>query len=278
MATDSEFYPKDDHSWKAWMFQEYLQVRGPLTEENVMEYFEESFLFDRSSNNNVLRMQTQHADPNYRMSRPEMENELKRFTGKEYALVHAQPPLFVIQQRDRLSPTEVRPTAVYFILNNVLYSAPDLYTLLSTKLTNALSMIQSSLDTLRAARPDYTPRVGHVWPIVEAPSTSKILSKPPGGTRQNSVAPGTPVDPSQQSKSQQQQQPPDSSVKPPQDNEEKQVWEPFAFAFQATRIEMERKRQAAAAAALANSVGGGPAGGPSGSSLSAEGMGQVGTE
>jgi hypothetical protein len=26
MATDSEFYPKDDHSWKTWMWQEYLQV------------------------------------------------------------------------------------------------------------------------------------------------------------------------------------------------------------------------------------------------------------
>jgi len=98
-----------------------FQVRGPLTEENVLEYFEESYLFDRSSNNNHLRMQTQHADPNYRMSRVEMETELKyaiyiligfcshpsrRFTGLEYALVHAQPPLFVIQRRDRLSPTE----------------------------------------------------------------------------------------------------------------------------------------------------------------------------
>jgi hypothetical protein len=26
MATESEFYPKDDHSWKTWMFQEYLQA------------------------------------------------------------------------------------------------------------------------------------------------------------------------------------------------------------------------------------------------------------
>jgi hypothetical protein len=42
-----------------------------------MEYFEESFIFDRSSNNNVLRMQTQHADPNVRMSRLETETELK---------------------------------------------------------------------------------------------------------------------------------------------------------------------------------------------------------
>jgi MED6 mediator sub complex component len=68
-----------------------------------------------------MRMQTNHVDSNYRMSRAEMETELKyaisvsigfysqpsrRFTGLEYALVHAQPPLFVIQRRDRLSPTE----------------------------------------------------------------------------------------------------------------------------------------------------------------------------
>lgn len=74
----------------------------------------------------------------------------------EYALVHAKPPLFVIQQRDRLSPTEgtinhlyyikailipwfaiVRPTAVYFVLNNVMYAAPDLYTLISAKLVGS---------------------------------------------------------------------------------------------------------------------------------------------
>lgn len=271
MATDSEFYPKDDHSWKTWMFQEYLQVRGPLTEENVMEYFEESFLFDRSSNNNVLRMQTQHADPNYRMSRLETENELRRFTGLEYALVHAQPPLFVIQRRDRLSPTEVRPTAVYFILNNVLYSGPDLYTLLATKLTNSLNMIQSSLDILRAARPDYTPRIGHVWPIVDVPSaSSKLLAgKARNDTRQGSVVPGTPAaagagadtnNPSSQLPKQPQ---PDAINRTLEENEDKQIWEPFAFAFHGTRMEMERRR-IQAMQTLAATAGTGSSSGPGG--------------
>jgi len=33
--------------------------------------------------------------------------ELRRFTGIEFALVHAQPPsFFIIQKRERLSPEE----------------------------------------------------------------------------------------------------------------------------------------------------------------------------
>ncbi|KAG8801941.1 Mediator of RNA polymerase II transcription subunit 6 [Serendipita sp. 398] len=213
-----------------------------------MEYFEESFLFDRSSNNNVLRMQTQHADPNLRMGRLETENELKRFTGMEYALVHSQAPLFVIQQRDRLSPTEVRPTAVYFILNNVLYSAPDLYTLLSTKLTNALNMIQTSLDDLRSARPDYTPRIGHVWPIVDVPST-KLPGKSQqqqSNTRQGSLAP----DPSSFDSAAKQADPAtrqeeDRSKLNDDEDENRLIWEPFAYALHSTRVEMERKANAA---------------------------------
>jgi hypothetical protein len=107
-------------------------------------------------------------------------------------------------------------------------------------------MIQSSLDTLRAARPDYTPRIGHVWPIVDNPSPNK-LTKIPGGTRQGSIAPGASGDaPLNLSKE-------EMGNKPPQEkeDEEKQVWEPFAFAFHFTRMEMDRKRAVAALEASA---------------------------
>lgn len=82
----------------------------------------------------------------------------RRFTGIEFALVHAQPPsLFVIHKRERLSPDEgrsprcvmpsrrtsclmsltVRPLAAYFIMNNRIYQSPDLYTVLSNRLVRA---------------------------------------------------------------------------------------------------------------------------------------------
>ena len=39
----------------------FQQANGPLTQENVFEYFATSMFYDKQSNNQVLRMQTQHA-------------------------------------------------------------------------------------------------------------------------------------------------------------------------------------------------------------------------
>ena len=39
---------------------EYLQANGPLTAENVFDYFASSMFYDKQSNNQVLRMQTMH--------------------------------------------------------------------------------------------------------------------------------------------------------------------------------------------------------------------------
>lgn len=106
-------------------------------------------------------------------------------------------------------------------------------------------MIQTSLDTLRAAKPDYTPRIGHAWPIVDVPKP-KIPGKGHGGTRQASVIPGATEDISLLGSSKQQTA---DNNKPPEEDEEKQIWEPFAFAFYSTRAEVEKKRAAALAAA-----------------------------
>ena len=37
-----------------------LQANGPLTNENVFDYFATSMFYDKQSNNQVLRMQTMH--------------------------------------------------------------------------------------------------------------------------------------------------------------------------------------------------------------------------
>lgn len=40
--------------------QATIQANGPLTTENVFEYFTTSMFYDKQSNNQVLRMQTMH--------------------------------------------------------------------------------------------------------------------------------------------------------------------------------------------------------------------------
>ncbi|KAG1757289.1 MED6-domain-containing protein [Suillus lakei] len=160
----NDLHPSDDYSHRFFIWHEWIQANGPLTSENVFDYFATSMFYDKQSNNQVLRMQTMHTGvPILNES-----EELKRFTGVEFALVHAQPPsLFIIHKRERLSPEEVRPLAAYFIMNNRIYRSPDVYGVLSNRLLTSLYALQSSLDILRINRPDYTPRTGFIWPITD---------------------------------------------------------------------------------------------------------------
>ncbi|KAF9229593.1 MED6-domain-containing protein [Gyrodon lividus] len=159
-----DLHPPDDYSHRFFIWHEWIQANGPLTTDNVFDYFATSMFYDKLSNNQVLRMQTMHTA----MPILNESEELKRFTGIEFALAHAQPPtLFIIHKRERLSPEQVRPLAAYFIINDRIYQSPDVYTLLSNRLLTSLNSLQSSLDILRKYRPDYTPRTGFVWPIMD---------------------------------------------------------------------------------------------------------------
>ncbi|KAK0465268.1 MED6-domain-containing protein [Desarmillaria tabescens] len=170
----NDLHPPDDYSHRFFIWHEWIQANGPLTSENVFEYFTTSMFYDKQSNNQVLRMQTMHTG----VAVMNEAEELKRFTGVEFAVVHAQPPsFFIIHKRERLSPEEVIPLSAYFIINNRIYQSPDLYTVLSNRLLTSLTSLQTSLDILRSHRPDYTPRTGFVWPITD-PSLDEAAKKP----------------------------------------------------------------------------------------------------
>jgi len=118
-----------------------------------------------------------------------LNDQIRRFTGVEFAVVHAEPPsMFVIHKRERLSPDEVRPLAAYFIMNNRIYQSPDVYTVLSNRLLTSICSLQSSLDILRSRRPDYIPRTGFVWPIVES---ADDLKKKAAGEEDTNTGTGT---------------------------------------------------------------------------------------
>ncbi|KAJ7693699.1 MED6 mediator sub complex component-domain-containing protein [Mycena rosella] len=181
----SDLHPVDDYSHRFFIWHEWIQANGPLTTENVFDYFTTSMFYDKQSNNQVLRMQTMHTGA----AIANEAEELRRFTGVEFAVVHAQPPsMFVIHKRERMSPDDVRPLSAYFIMNNRIYQAPDVYTVLSNRLLTSLCSLQSSLDILRSRRPDYIPRTGFVWPIVDAATQTDDLKKKP---TEEGAGPGT---------------------------------------------------------------------------------------
>lgn len=99
----NDLHPPDDYSHRFFIWHEWIQAHGPLTNANVFDYFATSMFYDKQSNNQVLRMQTMHTG----MPLENEAEELRRFTGIEFAVVHAEPPsLFIIHKRERLSPDE----------------------------------------------------------------------------------------------------------------------------------------------------------------------------
>lgn len=136
-----DLHPIDDYShrffiWHEWIkvsaelvsslllchsyYNCFTQANGPLTDENVFDYFATSMFYDKQSSNQALRMQTMTGQPLFNEA-DQLKYALtylimalwtalmrrRRFTGIEFALVSSQAPfLFVIHKRERLSPEE----------------------------------------------------------------------------------------------------------------------------------------------------------------------------
>ncbi|KAJ1924258.1 Mediator of RNA polymerase II transcription subunit 6 [Tieghemiomyces parasiticus] len=124
-----------------WRFTEWLGANGGLRADNVLEYFSLSPFWDPTSNNAVLKMQTQFNELQA------AQLDLKKMTGVEFAVVHERwPTLFIIRKQRRRSPNEVIPLATYYILNGNIYQSPDLYSVVSNRLLISLHHLSQAFD------------------------------------------------------------------------------------------------------------------------------------
>lgn len=58
-------------------------------------------------------------------------------TGLEYILLHVQDPiLYVIRKQHRHSPTQAVPLADYYIIAGVVHQAPDLASILNSRIVS----------------------------------------------------------------------------------------------------------------------------------------------
>lgn len=63
-------------------------------------------------------------------------------TGLEYILLHVQDPiLYVIRKQHRSSPTHVIPLTDYYIIAGIVYQAPDLASVLNSRLVSNLFLL-----------------------------------------------------------------------------------------------------------------------------------------
>ncbi|XP_023935864.1 mediator of RNA polymerase II transcription subunit 6 [Bicyclus anynana] len=124
-----------------------------LNPSNIMDYFSERSnpFFDRTCNNEVVKMQ--------RLSMDQLQN----MTGLEYVLLHVQEPiLYVIRKQHRHSINQTIPLADYYIIAGIVYQAPDLASVLNSRLLSAVHHLQNSFEeTMSYSK--YHPSKGYWW-------------------------------------------------------------------------------------------------------------------
>uniref|UniRef100_A0A3B5AKD2 Mediator of RNA polymerase II transcription subunit 6 n=1 Tax=Stegastes partitus TaxID=144197 RepID=A0A3B5AKD2_9TELE len=146
------------------LFYGWVPILNP---GNVLDYFSERSnpFYDRTCNNEVVKMQ-----------RLTLEH-LNQMVGVEYILLHAQEPiLYIIRKQQRQSTTQVIPLADYYIIAGVVYQAPDLGTVISSRALSAVHGIQSAFDeAMSYCR--YHPSKGYWWHFKDHEEREKVKPK-----------------------------------------------------------------------------------------------------
>ena len=92
--------------------------------------------------------------------------------GVEYIVLHAQEPiLYVIRKQHRSSQTQATPLADFYILAGVVYQAPDLQSVINSRLTSSVHHLVSAFDEAMSYM-RYHPTKGYCWEF-GAPSSLK---------------------------------------------------------------------------------------------------------
>ncbi|KAG1667341.1 Mediator of RNA polymerase II transcription subunit 6 [Nymphon striatum] len=90
-------------------------------------------------------------------------DQMNNLVGVEYVLLHTQEPiLYVVRKQHRHSPTQVIPLADYYIIAGVVYQAPDLGSVVNSRVLSAVYHIQTAFDTVSSAA-RYFPSKGYWW-------------------------------------------------------------------------------------------------------------------
>merc|ERR1712004_57155 len=133
-----------------------------LSAENVMAYFSDrrNPFYETTSNNEVLKMQNRSMD------------QLANMQGVEYCLLYVQEPiLYVIRKQNRNSPSHVTPISDYYIVAGTIYQAPDLCSVVNSRLLSAVNHLQAAFDEAKGYA-KYHPTRGYWWDFQQPASSN----------------------------------------------------------------------------------------------------------
>ncbi|KAL3699480.1 hypothetical protein R1sor_017502 [Riccia sorocarpa] len=110
----------------------------PLDRNLVFDYFALSPFYDRTCNNEQLRIRQIHPlDPNH----------LTKMTGIEYILHEAmEPHLFIIRKQKREGPEKVTVMSAYYVLDGSIYQSPQLYNVIGSRAVRAIYHISEAFS------------------------------------------------------------------------------------------------------------------------------------
>ena len=134
----------------SWMDASWQQI---LNAQNVMDYFTDrrNPFYDSNSNNEIVKMQNRSHDM------------LANMTGIEYCLLYVQEPiLYVVRKQQRHAPTQVTPISDYYIVAGTIYQAPDLCSVVNSRLLSAVNHLQAAFDEAKGYA-KYHPTRGYWW-------------------------------------------------------------------------------------------------------------------
>ncbi|GAB0190462.1 mediator of RNA polymerase II transcription subunit 6 [Grus japonensis] len=150
----------------SWVDSSWIPI---LNNGSVLDYFSERSnpFYDRTCNNEVVKMQRMTLD------------HLNQMVGVEYILLHAQEPiLFIIRKQQRQSPTQAIPLADYYIIAGVIYQAPDLGSVINSRVLTAVHGIQSAFEeAMSYCR--YHPSKGYWWHFKDQEERVDQIKKEP---------------------------------------------------------------------------------------------------
>ncbi|XP_046456932.1 mediator of RNA polymerase II transcription subunit 6-like [Daphnia pulex] len=155
---------KDNLLWISWHDSAWIPILNPT---NVMDYFQSTTnpFYDRTCNNEIVKMQ-----------RLNMEH-LNNLTGLEYMLLHVQEPiLYVIRKQHRHSAAVVTPLADFYIIAGVVYQAPDLGSVINSRISTTVNHLQGAFDEARTYS-RYHPSKGYWWEFKETESKDEDEKK-----------------------------------------------------------------------------------------------------
>lgn len=125
-------------------------AQNVLSADTSLEYFSNSPFYDRTCNNEVLKMQSKFREVS--------QDQLRNMVGIEY-LVSKPDPVITIEKVHRFSPTRTETRGVFYMIHGYIYAAPSMKKVFASRLTNALFHLNKALD-LYMERRTFSPFTG----------------------------------------------------------------------------------------------------------------------